>query len=157
VSGIERIPVLVADHDTWTRLNLSNMLDGAGFSVAQASNGVSALRIADIEQPHIILLGHNLPEIGAADVLHSLKRDPRTRHCAVVQLESRERTDGNRLNLDVDGHLTLPCQPIALLAEVMRALEARRHARASVNRRQAEVVVPIRSVSAAARGARSSV
>ncbi len=102
--------MLVADHDKWTRLNLSTMLDDAGFHVEQASNGVSAMRLAEISQPQIVLLRHNLPELGAVDVLHMLRTDRRTRHCAVLQLQDCTIAADE---LDSDGLLNLPCHPSA--------------------------------------------
>jgi DNA-binding response OmpR family regulator len=121
------------------------MLDAAGFDVEQASNGVAALRMADTTQPQIVLIRHNLPEIGAPDVLDTLKQDSRTRHCAV--LEIRERRD-IASGLEADGGLSLPCHPIELLAAVMDALEARHPSRRSVARPQTEPAAPMRSVSA---------
>ncbi len=153
MTGRERIRVLVADHDRWTRLSLSAMLDEAGFRVEQASNGVAALRIAETAQPRIVLIGHDLPELGAADVLTALKADSRNRRCAVVQLLNCTAADSN---LDVDGRLDLPCHPIELLAAVMHALEARRAARGGARRRQLAVGAPMRSVSASARGPMTS-
>jgi CheY-like chemotaxis protein len=150
VSGHARISILVADHDRWTRLALATMLDEAGFNVEQASNGVAALRIAQATQPQIVLLRHNLPEIGASDVLATLQSDPRTRHCAVLQLQESGNLDGK---LAVDGSLDLPCAPIELLAAVIHALESRSATRVAVARRQPEAGAPIRSVSASARGA----
>ncbi len=148
VSGRERISVLVADHDKWTRLNLSTMLDDAGFLVEQASNGISAVRIAEIAQPHIVLLRHNLPELGAVDVLHLLRTDRRTRHCAVLQLQDYAIADDE---LDSDGLLNLPCHPVDLLATVVDALESRHAVRGSAAPNQVEAVVPTRSVSASMR------
>jgi len=148
VSGRERVSVLVADHDKWTRLNLSTMLDDAGFHVEQASNGVSAMRIAEVAQPQIVLLRHNLPELGAVDVLHMLRTDRRTRHCAVLQLQDWTIADDD---LDSDGLLNLPCHPVELLATVVNALETRHAVRGSVAQSQADVGVPMRSVSASMR------
>ncbi len=148
VSGRERISVLVADHDKWTRLNLSTMLDDAGFHVEQASNGITAMRLAEMAQPQIVLLRHNLPELGAADVLHMLRTDRRTRHCAVLQLQDCAVADDE---LDSDGLLNLPCLPVELLATVIDALETRHAVRGSVAPSQVEAGVPIRSVSASMR------
>jgi PleD family two-component response regulator len=121
-SGVQRqepINVLIAAHDRWTRLTVSTMLDEAGFAVEEASNGVSALRIAAVAPPHIVLLAPVLPEIAPVDVLQTLRADPRTRNTAVVQIGSTER------RLAADGLLNLPCNPIELLATVVNALEAR--------------------------------
>jgi DNA-binding NarL/FixJ family response regulator len=103
------------------------MLAEAGFKVAEASNGMSALRMALEAQPQIVVICRGLPEISAADVIGSLHSDHRMRHSAVVQVEN-------------------PCNAIELLATVVSALEARH------TERQAEVAVPMRSVKAAAWG-----
>ena len=148
MSERERISVLVADHDKWTRLNLATMLDDAGFQVEQASNGVSAVRIAEIAQPQIVLLRHNLPELGAVDVLHMMRTDRRTRHCAVLQLHDCTSAEDE---LDSDGLLNLPCHPVELLATVVDALETRHGVRGSAAQNQVPTGVPMRSVSASIR------
>jgi DNA-binding response OmpR family regulator len=112
---------------------MSSMLTEAGFEVAEASNGMSALRMALEAPPQIVVIGRGLPEISAADVIRSLRSDHRMRHAAVVQVEN-------------------PCNAIELLATVVSALEARHADRSSRPVPQAEVAVPIRSVSAAAWG-----
>jgi DNA-binding response OmpR family regulator len=132
VSRHEPINVLIADHDRWTRQTVSTMLGEAGFAVEEASNGMSALRSAAAAPPQIVLIGSGLPEVAAADVLHTLRADPRTRNTAVVQIGA---SDGR---LDVDGWLDLPCRPIELLASVLNALEAR----------HVDHAAPIQSVSA---------
>jgi DNA-binding response OmpR family regulator len=73
------IRVLVAVHDRWARLSVSDMLRHSGFAVAEASNGMAALRVADADPPHIVLIGLDLPEISPADVAHTLRSDPRGR------------------------------------------------------------------------------
>jgi CheY-like chemotaxis protein len=85
---------------------MSSMLIEAGFEVAEASNGVSALRMALEAPPQLVVVGRGLPEISAADVIRSLNGDHRMRHTAVVQVEN-------------------PCNAIELLATVVSALEAR--------------------------------
>jgi DNA-binding response OmpR family regulator len=128
VSRHEPINVLIADHDRWTRQTVSTMLGEAGFAVEEASNGMSALRSAAAAPPQIVLIGSGLPEVAAADVLHTLRADPRTRNTAVVQIGAFD------CQLDADGWLDLPCRPVELLASVVNALAARH-------------VAPIQSVS----------
>src|SRR2546422_10068315 len=106
----QRIRVLVADHDRWTRHSVSDILVEAGFAVAEASNGMAVLRGAAVDPPRIVLLGSALPEISTADVVRALRNDPRMRHTAVVEVR----------NL---------ANPIELLATVLRALHARNEGR----------------------------
>jgi CheY-like chemotaxis protein len=117
-----RIRVLVADHDRWRRVSASDTLSEAGFAVEQASNGMAALRVAAADPPQIVLIGQDLPEVTPEEVVHTLRRDPRLRHTAVLQV----RDFANR---------------IELLATVLNALEARaegrRHERPQTGTRQA--------------------
>src|SRR2546430_5073216 len=85
---------------------MSSMLAEAGFEVAEASNGMSAMRMALEAQPNIVVIGPGLPEIAPADVMRSLHSDLRMRRTAVVQVDN-------------------PCSAIELLATVVSALEAR--------------------------------
>ena len=123
----KRIHVLVADHDRWTRHRVSDMLGEAGFTVDEASNGMAALRSAAADPPQIVLIGQDLPEISAADVVLTLRTDPRTRHTAVVQVRDF-------------------ANPIELLAAVLSSLQARRegrvHERPQTGTRQANPGCP---------------
>jgi CheY-like chemotaxis protein len=114
--------VLVADHDRWARLRVSDTLSEAGFAVEQASNGMAALRSASADPPQIVLIAHDLPEITTVEVIHTLRHDPRMQRTALVQVRA---TAYGGIGLDVDGRLDLPCKPIDLLATLLNALEAR--------------------------------
>ncbi len=135
-SGLQNLNVMVVDFDRWTRLHVTAALDELGVSVAEASNGVSALRRALADAPHVMIVGSRLPELGASELMDGLRSDPRTRHTAVVGLANV---------VDGDADLQLPCTPRELLASVATALEARR---------QTVAATPTRSVIASPAGAR---
>jgi CheY-like chemotaxis protein len=124
------INVLLAEHDRWKRHVVASMLTEAGFAVHQATNGMAAVRAAAEIQPHLVLLGPSLPEIDAAAVRQVVCSDPRTRHTAVVELES-------------------PRSPIELLGMVVNALDERHQGRAQA---QIDEAAPMRSVMASACG-----
>lgn len=134
-SGLKNLNVMVVDFDRWTRCHVTTALDELGVSVAEASNGVTALRRALADAPHVVIVGSELPELGAPELMRGLRSDPRTRHTAVVGLSNVP---------DGDADLQLPCTPGELLSSVASALEARRQTVASA---------PIRSVIASPVGA----
>src|SRR5438067_10561336 len=134
MDGDERVSALVADHNRWNRQNLTSVLVEAGMSVTEASNGVSALRLAVELVPQIVVIGPELPEMGAADLARGLRSDPATRHTAIVGVHNV---------VDADASLDLPCKSVELLATVVEALQVRR---------QELAAAPIRSVMASARG-----
>jgi DNA-binding NtrC family response regulator len=106
--AINELGALVVAHDRWTRESVAGTLEEAGFTVQQASNGVSALRIVGRDVPQIVVIGEDLSELSAADLANSIQSDPRTRHAALVEVGS-------------DGAST----PVELLAAVVSALESR--------------------------------
>ena len=53
--------ILVADDDREARELLAEMLEGEGYSVAQAENGQRALELIQIRPPRLILLDLNMP------------------------------------------------------------------------------------------------
>jgi CheY-like chemotaxis protein len=136
VSGFEGVSVLVADYDRWTRLSVTSMLTTAGFSVQEASNGMSALRMARAGAPDVVMLGPELPEIATDDLVHLLRSDSRTRDVAVVPLPLRY-------------------TPIELVAAIVGAVDKRR-SRPTVTLEPhyafAATAAPTRSVSASLLG-----
>jgi CheY-like chemotaxis protein len=75
--------VLVAHHDRWTRLVLSDALVHEGFRVAEASNGLAALRLVEQARPDVVVLGAELSELASSEVRSAIKSDPRTRGIGV--------------------------------------------------------------------------
>jgi CheY-like chemotaxis protein len=126
VGEYEGVNILVADHNRWSRLCVASVLTTAGFCVEEASNGMTALRMACDVKPHVVIVGPELPEIAAADLVGLLRSDPRTRDAAVVQVAPAE------TGCDADVAITLPCSPIELFTSVVDALAAR-HARSTAS------------------------
>jgi DNA-binding response OmpR family regulator len=139
VDGLNHLSVLVVDHDPWTRLHLTTALSDVGLNVAQASNGMTALRRAQAETPHVLIVGSGLPELSAPELVRSLRSDSRTRQVAIVGVHNE---------VGADATLQLPCTSFDVLSTVVEALEE--------SRRQAGAATPIQSVSASARGAWSA-
>jgi DNA-binding response OmpR family regulator len=57
---------LVVENDFWIRLVMCDVLAQAGYRVAEASNGFSALRLAQREPLSLVLLDLVLPESSPA-------------------------------------------------------------------------------------------
>ena len=126
VSGYRGVNVLIADYDRWSRLCVSGALSTAGFSVEEASNGMSALRLARDTRPHVVIVGRDLPEIAPTDLVGLLRADPRTHDAAVLQVShTREGA------VEADGTISLPCMPIELFTSVLEALASRQAGRAA--------------------------
>jgi CheY-like chemotaxis protein len=83
-----RMLVLVAHTDRWTRLVVRDVVVEAGSTVVEASNGMSALRLAQQTQPDLVLLGPTLSEIEPGEVLGLLRADMPTRGIPVLMLRA---------------------------------------------------------------------
>ena len=56
--------ILVAEDETLIRLDLVEMLTDAGYEViAQASNGVEAVTLAELHKPDLAILDVKMPEL----------------------------------------------------------------------------------------------
>jgi CheY-like chemotaxis protein len=84
--------VLVAHHDRWTRLVLAEVLTHAGYNVSEASNGMSALRLAAQTRPGLLVLSAQLSELGGSDVRAALKANPSTRAMGIFVIRERPTT-----------------------------------------------------------------
>ena len=79
--------VLAVDDDEATRYSLARRLRGAGFRVLEAATGAEALRLAR-EEPVLITLDINLPDMDGFEVCRRLKSDPATREIPVLHLSA---------------------------------------------------------------------
>ncbi len=134
MNGLSQLGVMLAEHNAWTRQSIASNLRQAGLSVVETSNGASALRKALVDAPHVVIVGSELPEMGAPELINGLRSEARTQHTALVGIHDLA---------GIDAWLNLPCSPVDLLATILEALEVRR---------QTLAVAPMRSVRASARG-----
>ena len=74
----ERAIALVVENDPWIRLVMCDLLAQAGYRVAEASTGFSALRLAHREP--LVLLDLVLRERSVLSVLAELRAAPATAH-----------------------------------------------------------------------------
>jgi len=116
----------VDDYDG-TRYIVSRILRQAGFEVVGATNGTEALQRAR-ENPRLIILDVNLPDISGWEVCRQLKTNAVTAPIPVLYLSATWVSSADRvrgLNGGADGFLTEPVEPAELLATVQALLRAR--------------------------------
>src|SRR4051812_48289334 len=102
--------VLVVDDTEGSRYSVTRMLQKARYGVKEAATGRETLRLA-AEQPDLIILDINLPDMTGYEVCRRLKADPATASIPILHLsasfiESESRAAG--LEGGADGYLTYP-------------------------------------------------
>jgi two-component system, cell cycle response regulator DivK len=123
------------------------ILTATGYTVLEAVNGVTGMAMAAAEQPDLILMDVNLPDISGLDATGRLKADPATKHIPVVALTANA-MHGDRENClaaGCDGYLAKPVMKAELLSAVETYAKARKEV---VPPAEASVVpsVPVPSV-----------
>jgi PAS domain S-box-containing protein len=76
--------VLVVDDSAPMRALICGLLEQAGYQVAEADSGASALQLARLLQPQLITLDVMLPDLDGFDVIQVLRNDPLTRDLPVL-------------------------------------------------------------------------
>ncbi len=129
ISGTSKPVILNVDDHEMSRYALTRTLELNHFQVREAANGSEALRLARAEQPDLILLDVNLPDISGFDVCRQLKAEPATARIPILHLtaSSMEAPDYVRgLEGGADSYLMEPVEPEVLVATINSILRARR-------------------------------
>jgi len=86
--GTMRSPgfVLVVDDEEQNRTLLRDSLEARGYEIAEAENGMEALRITAQRTPDVILLDLMMPRLDGFEVCRRLRRDPKTAHIAILMI-----------------------------------------------------------------------
>jgi signal transduction histidine kinase len=120
--------VLVVDDDPRNRKLLEEYLLGAGYGVRMASDGTTALRMAQESAPDLVLLDVMMPDLSGLEVCRRLKTDPKTRLAQVVLVTALDGTPHKVEGLDTgaDDYVAKPVRREEFMAKVRSLLRARR-------------------------------
>src|SRR5690348_6273367 len=80
--------VLLVEDDAWIRTFLCDVLSDAGYTVLEAADGRTGLRLAEQERPQLMLLDLAMPEFTGVDVLTELRRNAWARKLPVLILSA---------------------------------------------------------------------
>jgi len=145
--GIPPDSVLVADDDRKARGEVVALLESAGYTVREASQGDEAIALAREERPALAILEIPLPVLSGYEVCRALKTELGSDFPILFlsgqRTESYDRVAG--LMVGADDYLVKPYAPDELLAR-LRALEVRSRPavgaiRSSLTPRESEVLL----------------
>ncbi len=91
---------LIVDDDPASRDMLHRLLEGDGWTVAEAENGKIALELLRNEKPSVILLDLMMPELDGFGFLEELHKHDRLRSIPVIVITAKNLTDEDRARLN---------------------------------------------------------
>ena len=116
--------VLVIDDMSVILKMLKKQLEHWGYRALTASSGEEGLKLAEAEQPDLVILDVIMPKMKGWEVCARLKQSERTRHAPIMFLTSLGLADHVRSGLDVgaDDYIIKPFKPEDLRERIMICL-----------------------------------
>jgi len=102
--------ILAVDDEPHILKLVSFSLAAKGFDVLEASDGLSALEVAEAEQPDLILLDVMMPALDGYEACRRLKANPKTAHIPVVMLSAKSQKAEQAVGIEA-GALDYICKP----------------------------------------------
>ena len=116
--------ILVVDDEPDVVQLITRTLQTEGFEVVNAYDGISALDLAESENPDLLLLDIMMPMMSGYEVCEQLKANPGTRSIPVLCLSSAHTIDARERSRKA-GAATLVVKPFTaaeLVAQIRRYL-----------------------------------
>ena len=113
-------------------------LEKEGFQCLQASDGLTALRLAQEQRPDLLVLDLMLPGLDGLEICRQLRRDPMTASLPIIMLTAKAAEVDRVVGLEVgaDDYIVKPFSPRELVARV-KAVLRRMQASSALPTRQA--------------------
>jgi two-component system chemotaxis response regulator CheY len=110
--------VLIVDDEPFIRKLIATTLeDVAGFTLAEAADGVEALEVARGQAPQLVFLDIDMPRMDGFEACRALRADPGTAHATIVMLTAAvgDAAEREAEAAGADLFITKPFSPLALL------------------------------------------
>ena len=88
--------ILIVEDDALNRRLLCDLLQAHGYAAIAADTGAAALALALAEQPDLILLELQLPDLSGYEIARRLKRDPAMRTVPIIAVTGFALPDDER-------------------------------------------------------------
>jgi len=118
MTGAKSIRILLVDDEPNILQFLELGLINEGFDIRMASDGSSALAVAEQFRPHVVVLDVMMPGMNGFEVCQQLKKDGN--HIAVIMLTAKDEVEDRvkGLNSGADDYLVKPFSFSELLARI---------------------------------------
>lgn len=123
---MSRKKILLADDEEDVRTIVKMFLEGEGYEVVTAFDGLEALSLAETEAPDVILLDVMMPVMSGIEVTRRLKASTGTSQIPVIMLSAASQTDSIRQGIAAGArdYVVKPFQPSKLHEIIQRVLTA---------------------------------
>jgi CheY-like chemotaxis protein len=117
--------VLVADDDPVNRGLVNRLLDGLGFEVQQAVNGLEALQLIRISRPDLLITDLVMPVLDGMELIRALRSDEQDSQLPIIALSASasQYTREEALREGCSAFLSKPVRLNELLNEVQSELQ----------------------------------
>ena len=117
--------VLLVEDNEANRDMLSRRLARRGYEISIATDGRQGIAAAQAEQPDLILMDMNLPEIDGWEATRLLKSQSTTRHIPVIALTAHAMVSDRQRALEAgcDDYDTKPVELSRLLSKIAALID----------------------------------
>lgn len=100
-------------------------LEGEGFHVLTAFDGVEALATVEKERPDLILLDILMPKMNGYEVCRRLKADERYRDIPIIYLTAKAQEEEMKaaIEMGADAYIAKPFEPADLIGTINKLIE----------------------------------
>lgn len=129
MSDAAKTRVLVVDDNADQRETLRTMLGLSGFEVATAAGGQTAVEMARIYHPDVVVMDLCMPGVDGFAAAKELRAEPDGESLAMISLSALPLSEATVWShrAGFDFHLQKPADPDELVALLLRAASARRN------------------------------
>jgi twitching motility two-component system response regulator PilH len=119
--------VLIVDDSQTLRSMLSEMLEGVGIRVIEATNGIEAKEHIQSKAPDLVITDLIMPEMNGYELCRWIKNDPGKQNIPVLicSTKSEEFDRYWGMKQGADAYITKPFHPPELLKTVKQLLRGR--------------------------------
>lgn len=120
--------VLVVEDDALNLELMQTVLEGGGYRVVTAGDAPAGIEMARREQPSIILMDVQLPEMDGLEATRLLRNEPTTAAIPVVAVTAHVKKDDEKRCLDAGCvlHVPKPVDTRGLIPMVAQVIDASR-------------------------------
>lgn len=120
----QKYKILLVDDEADIIEFLTYNLKKEGYQVISASNGADALKLAEKEQPHLIILDVMMPEMDGVEVCEMIKQIPSLSRTIIAFLTARTEDYSQIAGFDAgaDDYINKPIKPKLLVSRIKALL-----------------------------------